>query len=130
MLELLAYLRDNGFTTYIVSGGEQEFMRPWAQRVYGIPPEHVIGTMFKTRFTTVAGTPVIERLAAVDSIDDGPESQSISKDSSAKGPLPPSETPMETCRCLSGQRVARVLILACWFIIRTRYENTAMIAPP
>lgn len=72
MLELLAYLRDNGFKTYIVSGGEQEFMRPWALRVYGIPPEQVIGTMFKTRFTTVEGVPAIERLAAVDSIDDGP----------------------------------------------------------
>jgi hypothetical protein len=72
MLELLAYLRENGFKTYIVSGGEQEFMRPWAQRVYGIPPERVIGTMFKMQFTTVEGVPGLERLAAVDSIDDGP----------------------------------------------------------
>ncbi len=72
MLELLAHLRANGFTTYIVSGGEQEFMRPWAQRVYGIPPEQVIGTMFKTRFTNTGVSPVIERLPAVDSLDDGP----------------------------------------------------------
>jgi phosphoserine phosphatase len=72
MLELLSFLRENGFKTYIVSGGEQEFMRPWAQRVYGIPPEQVIGTMFKTQFTNEAGTTAIERLAAVDSIDDGP----------------------------------------------------------
>jgi hypothetical protein len=72
MLELLAFLRQNGFKCYIVSGGEQGFMRPWAERVYGIPPEQVIGTMFKMRFTTAGGVPVIERLAAVDSIDDGP----------------------------------------------------------
>jgi phosphoglycolate phosphatase-like HAD superfamily hydrolase len=72
MLELLAYLRNNGFKTYIVSGGEQEFMRPWTERVYGIPPEQVIGTMFKMQFTNVSGDPAIERLATVDSIDDGP----------------------------------------------------------
>jgi hypothetical protein len=72
MLELLQYLRDNSFKTYIVSGGEQGFMRPWAQRVYGIPPEQVIGTMFKTQFITAGGLPTIERLPALDSIDDGP----------------------------------------------------------
>ena len=48
MLELLAYLRANGFKTYIVSGGGVEFMRPWAERVYGIPPEQVVGSSGKT----------------------------------------------------------------------------------
>jgi phosphoserine phosphatase len=72
MLDLLGYLRENGFKIYIVSGGEQEFMRPWAQRVYGVPSEQVIGTMFKSQYRMVDGKPVIERLAAVDSIDDGP----------------------------------------------------------
>src|SRR5262245_52799893 len=47
MLELLAYLRANGFKTYIVSGGGIEFMRPWTERVYGIPPEHVMGSRIK-----------------------------------------------------------------------------------
>ena len=50
MLELLAYLRANGFKTFIVSGGGIEFMRPWTERVYGIPPEQVVGSSIKTRF--------------------------------------------------------------------------------
>ena len=52
MLELLAYLRANGFKTYIVSGGGVEFMRPWAERVYGIPPEQVVGSAIKLRYET------------------------------------------------------------------------------
>ena len=50
MLELLAYLRANGFKTFIVSGGGIEFMRPWTERVYGIPPEQVVGSSIKTKF--------------------------------------------------------------------------------
>ena len=50
MLELLAYLRANGFKTFIVSGGGIEFMRPWAEQVYGIPPEQVVGSSIKTKF--------------------------------------------------------------------------------
>ena len=49
MLELLAYLRANGFKTFIVSGGGIEFMRPWTERIYGVPPEQVIGSSIKTR---------------------------------------------------------------------------------
>ena len=49
MLELLAYLRANGFKTFIVSGGGIEFMRPWAEQVYGIPPEQVVGSSIKTQ---------------------------------------------------------------------------------
>lgn len=73
MLELLTYLRANGFKTYIVSGGEQEFMRPWADQVYGIPAEQVIGTMFHMHFDDTSGTPKMNRMAKIDSIDDGPE---------------------------------------------------------
>ena len=58
MLELLAYLRANGFRTYLVSGGGIEFMRPWAERVYGIPPEQVIGSSIKTTFELREGRPV------------------------------------------------------------------------
>jgi len=50
MLELLAYLRENGFKTYIVSGGGVEFMRPWTEKVYGIPPEQVVGSSIKLKF--------------------------------------------------------------------------------
>src|SRR5215211_4798120 len=70
MLELLAYLRANGFKTYIVSGGGIEFMRPWANRVYGIPPEQVIGTTIKTKYELRGDTPVLMRLPAVDFVDD------------------------------------------------------------
>ena len=62
MLELLAYLRGNGFKTFIVSGGGIDFMRPWAERVYGIPPEQVIGSSVKTKFEMRDGTPVLVRL--------------------------------------------------------------------
>ena len=70
MLELLDYLRTNGFKTYIVSGGGVEFMRPWAERVYGIPPEQVIGSSIKTKYEVRNGRPVLVRLPEVNFIDD------------------------------------------------------------
>jgi len=72
MLELLTYLRGKGFKTYIVSGGGVEFMRPWAERVYGIPPEQVIGSSIKLKFELRDGKPVLVRLPEIDFIDDGP----------------------------------------------------------
>jgi len=72
MLELLAYLRRNGFKTYIVSGGGVEFMRPWVEKVYGIPPEQVVGSSVKEKYDVANGQPILERLAQVDFIDDGP----------------------------------------------------------
>ena len=72
MLELLAYLRENGFKTYIVSGGGIEFMRTFSEKVYGIPPEQVIGSSIKTKFEIRDGKPMILRLAEIDFIDDGP----------------------------------------------------------
>jgi len=62
MLEVLAYLRANGFKTYIVSGGGIEFMRAWAERVYGVPPEQVVGSSVKTQFEIRDGKPVLVRL--------------------------------------------------------------------
>jgi len=70
MVELLAYLRANGFKTYIVSGGGVEFMRPWTERVYGIPPEQVIGSRIKTSYEMTPSGPVLMREAGVDFIDD------------------------------------------------------------
>jgi len=70
MLELLAYLRSNGFKNYIVSGGGIEFMRPWTEKVYGIPPEQVIGSSIKTKFELRDGKPVIVRLPELNFIDD------------------------------------------------------------
>ncbi len=70
MLELLAFLRENGFKNYIVSGGGVEFMRPWTERVYGVPPEQVVGSTIKTRYEVRDGRPVLMRLPEVDFIDD------------------------------------------------------------
>jgi phosphoserine phosphatase len=72
MLELLSYLRDNGFKTYIVSGGGIEFMRAFAEEVYGIPPEQVIGSVGVTKFETRDGTPVLIKEAKIEFVDDGP----------------------------------------------------------
>ncbi len=72
MLELLAYLRENGFKTYIVSGGGVEFMRPWTEKVYGIPPEQVVGSSGKLKLEMREGKPVLMRLPEIDFIDDGP----------------------------------------------------------
>ena len=70
MLELLDYLRANGFKTYIVSGGGIEFMRPWTEKVYGIPPEQVVGSSIKTKFEMRSGKPVLMRLPEINFIDD------------------------------------------------------------
>jgi phosphoglycolate phosphatase-like HAD superfamily hydrolase len=70
MLELLTYLRANGFKTFIVSGGGIEFMRPWTERVYGIPPEQVIGSSVEVKFEMRDGRPVLLKLPAVDLVDD------------------------------------------------------------
>lgn len=72
MLELLGYLRANGFKTFIVSGGGIEFMRPWTERVYGIPAEQVVGSSIKTQFKVDKDGPVLVRLPAIDLVDDGP----------------------------------------------------------
>jgi hypothetical protein len=69
MLDLLAYLRDNGFKTFIVSGGGIEFMRPWTQWIYGIPPEQVIGSQGKLKFEMRDGKPVLVKLPQVDLVD-------------------------------------------------------------
>ncbi|NRP75360.1 hypothetical protein ILFOPFJJ_06283 [Ensifer psoraleae] len=70
MLELLSYLRANGFKTFIVSGGGIEFVRPWAEKVYGVPPEQVVGSSIKTQFEMRDGTPTLFRLPQVNFIDD------------------------------------------------------------
>ena len=70
MVELLAYLRANGFKTMIVSAGGTEFMRPWTEKAYGIPPEQVFGSTIKTKYEMRDGKPVLVRLPEIDFIDD------------------------------------------------------------
>jgi len=72
MLELLTYLRDNGFKTFIVSGGGVDFMRVFAEKTYGIPPEQVVGSMGKEKFEVRDGKPMIVKLPGADFVDDGP----------------------------------------------------------
>jgi phosphoserine phosphatase len=72
MQELLAYLRGNGYKTFIVSGGGIEFMRPWVEKAYGIPPEQVVGSVLETRFEIRDGKPALVREPKVDFVDDGP----------------------------------------------------------
>jgi phosphoserine phosphatase len=70
MLELIDYLHINGFKTYIISGGGIEFMRPWTEKVYGIPPEQVIGSSIKTEFKILDGNPVLVRLPKLNFYND------------------------------------------------------------
>jgi len=70
MLEILVHLRANGFKTFIVSGGGIEFMRPWTEQVYGIPPEQVVGSSIKTKFEMRDGKPVLVRLPEINFLDD------------------------------------------------------------
>ena len=70
MLEVLAFLRANGFKTFIVSGGGTDFMRPWTEKVYGIPPEQIIGSRIKTKLEERNGVPAIVRVPEIDFIDD------------------------------------------------------------
>ena len=70
MLELLAHLRSQGFKIFIVSGGGVDFMRPWTQKVYGIPPEQVIGSSMKTRYEEQNGKPILSILPEVDFVND------------------------------------------------------------
>ncbi len=72
MQELLAYLRANGFKTFIVSGGGIEFMRPWIPATYGIPPEQIVGSSGKTEFRLTGDTPAIVKLPEIEFVDDGP----------------------------------------------------------
>ncbi len=73
MLELLSYLRASDFRVFIVSGGGIEFMRPWTEEIYGIPPENVIGSSIKTKFEMRGDVPVLTRLPELDFIDDKDE---------------------------------------------------------
>jgi hypothetical protein len=70
MLELLTYLRANGFKTFIVSGGGIDFMWPWTEKVYGIPPEQVVGSSGKTDFELRDGKPVLVKLPEINFVDD------------------------------------------------------------
>ncbi|WP_346915347.1 HAD family hydrolase [uncultured Roseibium sp.] len=70
MLELMDYLRANGFKTFIVSGGGIEFMRPWTEKIYGIPPEQVVGSSIVVEYKVIDGVPALMRSPKIAFIDD------------------------------------------------------------
>ena len=106
MLELLAYLRANGFKTFIASGGGIEFMRPWTERIYGIPPEQVIGSSIKTRFEMKDGAPTLFRLPDINSSTTRRESRSASTSTSAAVRSRRSAIPTAISKCCNGRRSA------------------------
>ena len=108
MLEVLAHLRSNDFRTFIVSGGGVEFMRLWAERVYGIFREQVVGSRVKVKYELRDGRPVLLRLPAVDLVDDRAGKPMASTRQSAVSRSRHSAMPMEISRCSSGSRPAEV----------------------
>jgi len=130
MIELLDYLHANGFKTFIVSGGGVEFMRTFADKTYGIPPEQVIGSSGVTQYGTWDEKPVLIKMPKVLFVDDGPGKPEGSSISSGVSRSSPSAIPMGTKRCSNGRR--RVSTFASWGLctIQTGHANTPMIAIP
>jgi phosphoglycolate phosphatase-like HAD superfamily hydrolase len=105
MIELLDYLRANGFKTFIVSGGGVEFMRAFADKTYGIPPEQVIGSSGVTQYQMWDASPVLIKMPKVLFVDASPKASIISL---AGARSLPSAIPTVTRRCWNGPRQARV----------------------
>jgi hypothetical protein len=123
MLEVLAYLRANGFKTFIVSGGGIEFMRPWTETVYGIPPEQVIGNSVKRKFEVRDGKPVLVRVPELNFVDDNAGKPVGVNQHIGRRPSPRSATPMATCQCSSGSPPAPARASASTFTTRTPRAN-------
>jgi hypothetical protein len=103
MLELMRYLRSNQFKTYIVSGGGIEFMRPWTEKMYSIPPEQVVGSSGVTKFELKPnGSTELLKLPKVEFIDDGPGKPVGINRFIGHYPISPSATRTATCRCCNG----------------------------
>ena len=130
MLELLAYLRANGFKTFIVSGGGVEFMRTFADKTYGIPPEQVIGSSGVTKFQMWDASPVLVKLPKVLFVDDGPGKPEASIISSGASRSSPSAIPTATRRCWNGPPPARGSASWAWSIIPMPSVNMPMDPTP
>ena len=126
MLEVMDYLRANGFRTYIVTGGGQEFVRVYSEQVYGVPPEQVVGSSIVTKYETS------RRQAGADARAQGllhrrrrRQGRSASTSSSASGRRSPSATPTATARCWNGPPPATARGSACWCCTTTRTREFA-----
>jgi phosphoglycolate phosphatase-like HAD superfamily hydrolase len=125
MLELLAYLRANGFKTFIVSGGGVEFMRAFAELTYGVPPEHVIGSSGRLKFETRDGEPALVKLREIDVVNDNIEKPAaIQKHIGSRR----SAIPTVTWRCCNGRQPERAPASLCLSTTTTQRENGPMIA--
>jgi hypothetical protein len=128
MLELMTLLRANQFKTFIVSGGGVEFMRPWREKVYGIPPEQVVGSSGVVKYELRDGKPVLVKEPKVEFIDDGPGKPAASTASSAAGRPWRSATPMATSRCWNTPRAVLDHASWGWCITPMRRANMPMTA--
>jgi phosphoglycolate phosphatase-like HAD superfamily hydrolase len=130
MLEVLSYLRDNTYKTYIVTGGGQDFVRVYADKVYGIPPEQVVGTAGGTKFAYASdGKPYLTKkpkLILNDNNAGKPEGIHLMI---GRRPTRHSATPLATGRCWSGPALARARVSRCWFCTTTPSANTPMARP-
>ena len=118
MLEVLAYLNANGFKTFIVSGGGVEFMRPWVQKTYGIPPERVIGSSAKLRFDLRDGTHQNLIFLMTKQANPLPYKPTL-----AAGRSPPLGIRMATCKCFNGPAEESAHGFVCTSIILMRRAN-------
>ena len=124
MIELMGFLRANQFKTFIVSGGGVEFMRAWTDRVYGIPPEQVVGSSGATKYVLQApDRPVLVKEPKVEFVDDGPGKAEASTASSAGARSLPSATPTAISRCWNGRRPAPARASWAWSTIPTPCAN-------
>jgi phosphoglycolate phosphatase-like HAD superfamily hydrolase len=120
MLEVLTYLRANGYKTFIVSGGGIDFMRPWAERVYGIPPEQVVGSSIKANYEVRDGKPVLIKVPELNFVDDKGANRSASTSTLAAARSSPSVIPTVTSRCWNGPPPAAGRGSVCSCIMTTR----------
>lgn len=124
MIELLAYLRANGFKTFIVSGGGIEFMRPWTERVYGVPPEQVVGSSIKTKFQMRDGRPELFRLPEMNFIDDNVGKPVGINEFIGRRPIAAFGNSDGDLQCCNGRQCLAEFALACSCITRMPSANT------
>ena len=130
MLELLAYLRANGFKTFIVSGGGIEFMRPWVERVYGIPPEQVVGSSIKTKYDIRDDKPVLVRLPELNFMNDKDGKPIGIHTQIGRRPIAAFGNSMATCRCWNGPLRDRARDWQSTYITQMLRANGPMTATP
>jgi len=130
MLELLSYLRANGFKTFIVSGGGIEFMRSFTETSYGVPPEQVIGSSGVTEYRMWDASPVLVKMPKVLFVDDGPGKPEGINHFIGRQPIFAFGIPTATRRCWNGRRIACACASWGWCITPTRCANMPMTAIP